>query len=69
MIDVETVEPSSCTGFPLPSVTEVIIVCVGDCIGVDVAITETVLPGDSFELKLVTYTLPLFGSKTGLTGP
>jgi hypothetical protein len=34
-----------------------------------VEITETVSPGDPFELKLVTYTLPLFGSKAGLTGP
>lgn len=31
-----------------------------------VEITETVLPGDPLELKLVTYTLPLLGSDAGL---
>ncbi len=40
VIDVETVEPPFCTGLPLPSKAEVIVVCVGGCIVV--AITETV---------------------------
>jgi len=33
VMDIETVEPPFCTGFPLPSVAEVIVVCVGGCTG------------------------------------
>ena len=40
----------------MPSVAEVIVVCVGGCTGVVVAITETV-----FEPKLVTYKSLLVG--------
>ena len=57
VMDVETVELLFCTGFPLPSVAEVMVVCVGGCIGVEVAITDTV----SSPL-FVTYRLPLSGS-------
>ena len=57
-VRVETVEPPLCTGFPLPSTAEVIVVCVGGCTGVVVAITETV-----FEPLLATYMLPLLESK------
>ncbi len=41
VMDIEGVEPSFCTGLPLLSTADVVVVSVGGCIGVVVAITET----------------------------
>jgi hypothetical protein len=50
-----TVEPPFWTGFPLPSTTEVIVVCVGGCTGV-VEMTETSLPGAlAIGYELISY--------------
>jgi hypothetical protein len=54
VIDVETVEPPSGTAAPLPSTAEVIVVCVGGCTTVDVAITETVPVTNGLEDILAT---------------
>lgn len=55
LIDVETVELPFCTGFPLPSRAEVIVVCVGGCTGV-VEMTETSLPGAlAIGYELISY--------------
>ena len=61
----------------MPSVTEVILVRIGGCCSGDggadcseeLAMTEAVLPEDSFELELVIFPSPLGESKARATGP